>query len=134
MLENTSGLPSLTISLTSQVPSLTFTSDAGQEAIGLLGHLFIGLLTHAPRSFSAEQLCSHPSQAWPTAWGCWVVMTQVSDLALALLECHMVGLSALILPRLHSLPTPDQINSPASRGVICRLIKGALNPLVQTID
>ncbi|KAK4828028.1 hypothetical protein QYF61_022805 [Mycteria americana] len=39
-----------------------------------------------------------------------------------------------VLQGLQSLPTLKQINTPAQLGVVCKLTKGALDPLVQIID
>ncbi|GAB0185992.1 cAMP-dependent protein kinase inhibitor alpha [Grus japonensis] len=66
-----------------------------------------------------------------------VVATQVQDLALSLVKPHTVGLGPsiqLVQIPLQSLPTLEQINTPAQSGVICKLTEGALNPLIQIID
>jgi len=61
----------------------------------------------------------------------------VQDLAFGLVEPHTIGLSPSIqtvqIP-LQSLPTLEQIHTPAQLGVICRVTEGALNPLIQIID
>ncbi|KAJ7413562.1 hypothetical protein BTVI_42994 [Pitangus sulphuratus] len=66
-----------------------------------------------------------------------VVVTQVQDPVLDLTEPHPIGLSPSIQPSqapLQSLPTLQQINTPAQLGVVCKLMEGALNPLVQVTD
>jgi len=50
---------------------------------------------------------------------------------------HTVGLGPSIQPAqtpLQSLPTLEQIDTPAQLGVICKLTEEALDPLAQIID
>ncbi|KAJ7395171.1 integral membrane protein dgcr2 idd [Pitangus sulphuratus] len=66
-----------------------------------------------------------------------VVVTQEWDLAVHLVEPHVVSLIPSIQPvqiPLQSLPTLQQINCPNQLGVICKLTEDALNPFVQIID
>ncbi|KAK4829679.1 hypothetical protein QYF61_005972 [Mycteria americana] len=64
--------------------------------------------TNTPRSFSARQLSSHSSPSLPS-----IQPVQVP---------------------LQSLPTLQQINTPAQLGVICKLTESTLDPFVQIID
>ena len=57
----------------------------------------------------------------------------MQDLALGLAELHSISLSSAIKPAqipLKDLPTTRQIDISTLLGVICKLIEGALNPLV----
>ncbi|KAK4812856.1 hypothetical protein QYF61_022582 [Mycteria americana] len=66
-----------------------------------------------------------------------VAVAQVQDPALSLVEPHTTGLSPSIQPvqvPLQSLPTLQQINTPAQLGVICKLTEGALDPFIQIVD
>ncbi|KAK4824184.1 hypothetical protein QYF61_012000 [Mycteria americana] len=115
--------------------------DTSQDAIGFLGHLGT-LLAHIQPAVN-----KHPQVLFP--WAAFqplfpkpvalhgVVVTQVQDLALGLVKPHTIGLGPSIQPvqvPLQSLPTLQQINTPAQFGVICKLTEGALNPLIQIID
>ncbi|KAK4823935.1 hypothetical protein QYF61_008321 [Mycteria americana] len=96
--------------------------------------IFRWLSTSTPRSFSTRQLSSHFPK--PVAL-LGVAVTQVQDLALGLVETHTIDLGPSIQPvqvPLQSLPTLQQINTPAQLGVICKLAEGALDPFVQIID
>ncbi|KAK4822061.1 hypothetical protein QYF61_008870 [Mycteria americana] len=116
-------------------------SDTSQDAIGLLGHLGT-LLAHI--QLAVDQ---HPQVLFRRAdfqplfpkpvvlHG--VIVTQVQDLALSLVKFHTIGPSPLIQPvqiPLQSLPTLQQINTPAQLGVVCKFTEGALDPLIQIID
>lgn len=64
------------------------------------------------------------------------VMTQVQDLAFHLAEPLTIGLDPLFQPvqiLLHR-STLWQINAPTQHGVICKLAKGALAPLIQVVE
>jgi len=64
-------------------------------------------------------------------------VTEVQDLAFGLLEPYTVALGPSIQPvqiPLQSLPTLEQIDTPAQLGVICRLTEGARDALFHTID
>ncbi|KAJ7407128.1 hypothetical protein WISP_128424 [Willisornis vidua] len=64
-----------------------------------------------------------------------VVVTDVQDLALGLVELLTIDPSIqLVQIPLQTLPTFQEINSPAQFGVICKLAEGALDLLVQFID
>jgi len=61
-------------------------------------------------------------------------VTQVQDSAFGLVKPHTAGLNSSIQPvqiPLQSLPTLQQINTPAQLGVNCKLTEGALNPVIQ---
>lgn len=89
-------------------------------------------------------------QPAPQAHFCWatfkplspvalpaVVVTKVQDLALGLKKTDTTGPGPLIQPvqnSLQSLPTLQQINTPAQHCVICKLSEGALDSLLQIID
>ncbi|KAK4831320.1 hypothetical protein QYF61_016809 [Mycteria americana] len=115
--------------------------DTSQDAIGFLGHLGT-LLAHVQAAVSQHPqvlLCRaafQPLFPKPVALH-GVVVAQVQDLALGLVEPHTIGTSPWIQPvqvPLQSLPTLQQINTPAQLGVICKLTEGALDPFVQIID
>ncbi|KAK4810059.1 hypothetical protein QYF61_007223 [Mycteria americana] len=116
-------------------------SDTSQDAIGFLGHLGT-LLAHVQLADNQHpQVLFHPAAFQPlfprpvVLHG--VVVTQVQDPTLGLVEPHTIDLSPSIQPvqvPLQSLPTLQQINTPTQLGVICKLIEGALNPLIQIID
>jgi len=86
--------------------------------------MFSQLLTNTPRSFSFRT-AFQPLLPKPVAlYG--VVVTEVQDPAPGLVEPHTVGLSPLIQPvqiPLQSLPTLQQINTPAQLGVICNAMQ-----------
>ncbi|KAK4832516.1 hypothetical protein QYF61_023581 [Mycteria americana] len=116
-------------------------SDTSQDAIGFLGHLGT-LLAHIQEAVNQQsqvlfhQAAFQPLFPKPVALH-GVVVTQVQDLALGLVKPPTVGLRPLIQPvqiPLQSLPTLQQINTPAQLGVICKLTEGALNPFIQIID
>ncbi|KAK4818866.1 hypothetical protein QYF61_020085 [Mycteria americana] len=89
-----------------------------------------------PNIQSKPPLLSSHSSPRPVALH-GAVVAQVQNLALSLVESHTIGLSPSIQPiqiPLQSLPTLQQINTPAQLGVICKLTEGALNPFVQIID
>ncbi|KAK4827393.1 hypothetical protein QYF61_017798 [Mycteria americana] len=98
--------------------------------------IFRRLSTNTPRFFSARQLSSIALYPKPVALH-GVAVAQVQDLALSLVEPHTIGLSPSIQPvqaPLQSLPTLQQINTPAQLGVVCKLTEGALDPLIEIID
>ncbi|KAK4832039.1 hypothetical protein QYF61_020554 [Mycteria americana] len=115
--------------------------DTSQDAIGLLGHLGT-LLAHIqpavdqhPQVFfclaTFQPLFPKPAVLHG------VVVAQVQDPALGLVKPHTIGLGPSIQPvqvPLQSLPTLKQINTSAQLGVVCKLTKGALDPLIQIID
>ncbi|KAK4825779.1 hypothetical protein QYF61_002342 [Mycteria americana] len=116
-------------------------SDTSQDAIGLLGCLGT-LLPHvqaAVNQHSQVLFCwaaFQPLFPKPVALH-GVAVTQVQDLARGLVGPHTIGLGPLIQPvqiPLQSLPTLEQINTPAQPGVVCKLTEGALDPLIQIID
>ncbi|KAK4823315.1 hypothetical protein QYF61_000917 [Mycteria americana] len=116
-------------------------SDTSQDAIGFLGRLGT-LLAHVQLAVSQHpqvlfrQAAFQPLFPKPVALH-GVVVTQVQDLALGLVKPHTTGLSPSIQPvrvPLQSLPTPEQIDTPAQFVVICKIPEGALNPLIQIID
>ncbi|KAK4816265.1 hypothetical protein QYF61_014337 [Mycteria americana] len=115
--------------------------DTSQDAIGFLGHLGT-LLAHiqaAVNQHTQVLLCwaaFQPLFPKPVALH-GVAVAQVQDLALGLVEPHTIGPSPSIQPvqvPLQSLPTLQQINTPAQLGVICKLTEGALDPFVHIID
>ncbi|KAK4824612.1 hypothetical protein QYF61_016881 [Mycteria americana] len=115
--------------------------DTSQDAIGLLGHLGT-LLAHiqaAVNQHSQVLLCRaalQPLFPKPVVLH-GVAVAQVQDPTLGLVKPHTVGPSPSIQPvqvPLQSLPTLQQINTPAQLGVICKLTEGALDPFVQIID
>ncbi|KAK4810276.1 hypothetical protein QYF61_015306 [Mycteria americana] len=116
-------------------------SDTSQDAIGFLGHLGT-LLAHAqPAVNQHAQVLFHPAAFQPlfpkpvVLHG--VVVAQVQDPTLGLVKPHTIGLGPSIQPvqvPLQSLPTLQQIYTPAQLGVICKLLEGALDPFVQIID
>ncbi|XP_065498931.1 maestro heat-like repeat-containing protein family member 7 [Caloenas nicobarica] len=90
-------------------------SATSQDAVGPFGHLGTRWLMFGQLSIN----------------------TQVQDLALGLVEPHTIGLGSSSQPAqlpLKSLPTLQQINTPAQFGVTCKLSEGALDPFVQIID
>ncbi|KAK4821599.1 LOW QUALITY PROTEIN: hypothetical protein QYF61_025176 [Mycteria americana] len=115
--------------------------DTSQDAIGLLGYLGT-LLAHIQLAVDQHpqvlfcQAAFQPLFPKPVALH-GVVVAQVQDLALGLVEPHTIGPSPSIQPvqvPLQSLPTLQQINTPAQLGVICKLTEGALDSFVQIID
>ncbi|KAK4816620.1 hypothetical protein QYF61_019319 [Mycteria americana] len=115
--------------------------DTHQDAILFLGHLGT-LLAHIQLAVDQDpQVLScraafQPLFPKPVALH-GVAMAQVQDLALGLLKPHTIDLGPLIQPvqiPVQSLPTLQQINTPAQLGVICKLTEGALDPLIQIID
>ncbi|KAK4819271.1 hypothetical protein QYF61_000482 [Mycteria americana] len=116
-------------------------SDTSQDAIGLLGHLGTLLAHIQPAVDQHTQVlfrlaAFQPLFPKPVALH-GVVVTQVQDPALGLVEPHTTGLDPSIQPvqvPLQSLPTLEQINTPAQLGVVCKLTEGALDPLIQIID
>jgi len=115
--------------------------DTSQDAVGLLGHLGTLLAHVQPAVDQHPQVLFHwagfqPLLPNPAALH-GVVVTQVQDPALGLVETHMTDFSPSIQPvqiPLQSLPTLEQIDTPTQLGIICKLTKAALNPLIQTID
>ncbi|KAK4810750.1 hypothetical protein QYF61_007724 [Mycteria americana] len=115
--------------------------DTSQDAIGLLGHLGT-LPAHIQPAVDQHpqvllcQAAFQPLFPKPVALH-GVGVTQVQNPALSLVESHTIGLRPTIQPvqvPLQSLSTLKQINTPAQLGVVCKLIEGALDPLVQIID
>lgn len=116
-------------------------SHKRQEAIGLLGHQST-LLAHIQPSVDRhppvlflhtvlQPICPRPV-ALPGA-----VVTKVQDPALGLVKLHLTGLNPAILPTqfiLKGPPTPRQLDTSSMLGVICKLMEGALNPLIQVIN
>ncbi|KAK4815221.1 hypothetical protein QYF61_022868 [Mycteria americana] len=115
--------------------------DTSQDAVGCLGHLGT-LLAHIQAAVN-----QHPQVLF--RWAAFqplfpkpvalhgVAVTQVQDLALGLVGSHTIDLGPSIQPvqvPLQSLPTLQQINTPAQLGVICKLTESALDPFVQIID
>ncbi|KAK4811014.1 hypothetical protein QYF61_015718 [Mycteria americana] len=93
--------------------------------------IFSQLLTNTPSWAAFQPLFPKPVALHGVA------VAQVQDLAPSLVKPHTIGSSPLIQPvqvPLQSLPTLKQINTPAQRGVICKLTEGALDPFVQIID
>ncbi|KAK4831521.1 hypothetical protein QYF61_018123 [Mycteria americana] len=116
-------------------------SDTSQHAIGFLGHLGT-LLAHIQATVNQHpqvlfrQAAFQPLFPKPVALH-GVAVAQVQDPALGLVEPHTTDLGPSIQPvqvPLQSLPTLQQINTPAQLGVICKLTEGALDPFIQFID
>ncbi|KAK4811398.1 hypothetical protein QYF61_003397 [Mycteria americana] len=115
--------------------------DTSQDAIGLLGRLgtLLAPIQAAVNQHPQVLLCQAPFQPLfpkPVALH-GVVVAQVQDPVLSLVDSHTIDLSPLIQPvqvPLQSLPTPQQINTPAQLGVVCKVTEGALNPFIQIID
>ncbi|KAK4810045.1 hypothetical protein QYF61_005108 [Mycteria americana] len=131
-------LQHLNISLVVRGPKL---NTVFEDAVGFLGHLGTLLAHVQPVVNKHPQVLFHRAALQPlfpkpvALHG--VVVTQVQDLALSLVEPHTIDLGPLIQPvqiPLQSLPTLEQINTPAQFGVSCKLTEGALNPLIQIID
>ncbi|KAK4832969.1 hypothetical protein QYF61_026795 [Mycteria americana] len=110
-------------------------SDTSQDAIGLLGHLGTLLARVQPAVNQHPQVFFHQAAFQPlfpkpvALHG--VVVTQVQDLALGLVKPHTTGPSPSIQPvqvPLQSLPSLQQINTPAQLGVICNLLRVHLIP------
>ena len=94
--------------------------------------MFGRLSTSTPRSFSAGQLSSHS----PPSLQCCMELLWLKCRHLALLNLT-VRLGPSIQPvqiPLQSLPTLEQVDTPAQVGVICKLPEGALDPLIQITD
>ncbi|KAK4817045.1 hypothetical protein QYF61_026353 [Mycteria americana] len=115
--------------------------DTSQDAIGFLGHLGT-LLAHIQAAVNKHpqvllcQAAFQPLFPKPVALP-GVAVAQVQDLALGLVQTHIIVLGPSIQPvqvPLQSLPSLKQINTPAQLGVICKLTEGALNSFVQIID
>jgi len=115
--------------------------DTSQDAIGLLDHLGT-LLAHVQPAVDQHlkilfhQAAFQPFPPKPVPLHA-VLVTTVQYLAFGLVEPHTVGLNPSIQPvqiPLQRLPTLKQIDTPTQLGVICKLTKGALNPLIQIID
>ncbi|KAK4832371.1 hypothetical protein QYF61_022226 [Mycteria americana] len=116
-------------------------SHASQDAVGLLGHLGT-LLAHIQPAVDQHpqvlfcEAAFQPLFPKPVALH-GLAVTQVQDLALGLVEPHTIGLGPLIQPvqiPLQSLPTLQQINTPAQFGVVCKFTEGTFNPLIQIIE
>ncbi|KAK4831982.1 hypothetical protein QYF61_020365 [Mycteria americana] len=116
-------------------------SDTSQDAVGLLGHLGT-LLAHIQAAVNQHpqvlfhQAAFQPLFPKPAALH-GVAVAQVQDLALGLVKRDTVDLGPSIQPvqvPLQSLPTLQQINTPAQLGVVCKLAEGALDPFVQITD
>ncbi|KAK4814535.1 hypothetical protein QYF61_022254 [Mycteria americana] len=115
--------------------------DTSQDAVGFLGHLGT-LLAHIQAAVDQQPQVLFRRAAFQPLFPKPVVLhgvivTQVQDLALGLVKPHAIGLDPSIQPvqvPLQSLPTLQQINTPAQLGVICKLTEGALDPFVQIID
>ncbi|KAK4817461.1 LOW QUALITY PROTEIN: hypothetical protein QYF61_015616 [Mycteria americana] len=115
--------------------------NTSQDAIGFLGHLGT-LLAHIQAAVNQHpqvllcQAAFQPLFPKPVALH-GVAVAQVQDPALGLVKPHTIGPSPSIQPvqvPLQSLPTLQQINTPAQLGVICKLTEGALDPFIQIID
>ncbi|KAK4829471.1 hypothetical protein QYF61_004761 [Mycteria americana] len=115
--------------------------DTGQDAIGLLGRLGT-LLAHIQAAVNKHpqvllcQAAFQPLFPKPVALH-GVAVAQVQDLALGLVKPHTIHPSPSIQPvqvPLQSLPTLQQINTPAQLGVVCKLTESTLDPFVQIID
>ncbi|KAK4829527.1 hypothetical protein QYF61_005166, partial [Mycteria americana] len=109
--------------------------DTSQDAIGFLGHLGT-LLAHIQAAVNQHpqvllcQAAFQPLFPKPAALH-GVAVAQVQDLALGLVKPHTIDLGPSIQPvqvPLQSLPTLQQINTPAQLGVVCKLTEGALDP------
>ena len=64
-------------------------------------------------------------------------MTKVHNLTLCLVKARVIDLSPAIKPvqiTLYGLPTLRLIDTSSQLGVICKLIEGALNALIQIIN
>ncbi|KAK4830248.1 hypothetical protein QYF61_009315 [Mycteria americana] len=110
-------------------------SDTSQDAIGFLGRLgtLLAYIQPAVKQRSQVLLCQaafQPLFPKPVALH-GVVVIQVQDLALSLVASHTTALSPLIQP---SLPSLNEINTPAQLGIFCKHTEGALDPFVQIID
>ncbi|KAK4813151.1 LOW QUALITY PROTEIN: hypothetical protein QYF61_013116 [Mycteria americana] len=115
-------------------------ADTSQDAVGLLGPLGT-LLAHVQPAVNQHPqvlfclAAFQPLFPKPVALH-GVAVAQVQDLALGLVKPHTTDLGPSIQPvqvPLQSLPTLQQINTPAQLGVICKLTEGALNPFVQIL-
>ncbi|PKU45971.1 hypothetical protein llap_3739 [Limosa lapponica baueri] len=123
-------------------PSPThLTTDTGQDAVGLLGHLDTLLARVQPAVDQHPQalFCQaalQPLFPKPVALH-GVVVTHVQDLALALLNliplalAHQSSLSRFLCRAF--LPS-NRSTLPPQLGVTCKLTEGALNPLIWIID
>ncbi|PKU46365.1 integral membrane protein dgcr2 idd [Limosa lapponica baueri] len=111
-----------------RVQSGTFPVPAGQDAVGLLGHLGT-LLAHIQVAVDQHpQILFHQASLQPlfpkpvALHG--VLVTQVQDPALGRVEPHTIGLGPSVqsvqIP-LQSHPTLKQIRTPAQLGVIFKL-------------
>ncbi|KAK4814538.1 hypothetical protein QYF61_022257 [Mycteria americana] len=104
-------------------------------SLDTLQHLNVSLVVGCPKLNTVFELSSHSFPSPVALHG--VVVTRVQDLALGLVEPHMIDLGPSIQPvqiPLQSLPTLEQIDTPTQFGVICKPTEGALNPLIQIID
>ncbi|KAK4826362.1 hypothetical protein QYF61_007956, partial [Mycteria americana] len=115
--------------------------DTSQDAIGFLGRLGT-LLAHIQAAVNKHpqvllcQAAFQPLFPKPVALH-GVAVAQVQDLALGLVKPHTIDPSPSIQPvqvPLQSLPTLQQINTPAQLGVVCKLTESTLDPFVQIID
>ncbi|KAK4827063.1 hypothetical protein QYF61_013704, partial [Mycteria americana] len=115
--------------------------DTSQDAIGFLGRLGT-LLAHiqaAVKKHPQVLLCQaafQPLFPKPVALH-GVAVAQVQDLALGLVKPHTIDLDPSSQPvqvPLQSLPTLQQINTPAQLGVVCKLTESTLDPFIQIID
>ncbi|KAK4829578.1 hypothetical protein QYF61_005678 [Mycteria americana] len=115
--------------------------DTSQDTIGFLGHLGT-LPAHVQPAVNQHpqvllcQAAFQPLFPKPAALH-GVAVTQVQDPALGLVKPHTIDLGPSTQPvqvPLQSLPTLQQINTPAQLGVVCKLTEGALDPLVHIID
>ncbi|KAK4832881.1 hypothetical protein QYF61_026431 [Mycteria americana] len=105
-------------------------------SLDMLQHLNVSLVVRGPKLNTVFEAAFQPLFPKPVALH-GVGVTQVQDLALGLVEPHTIGLGPSIQPvqvPLQSLPTLEQINTPAQLGVICKLTESTLDPFVQTID
>lgn len=86
---------------------------------------------------AAYLLGSFPGTLPPACSSAFIAVTQVQDTALDLVEPHTIGLSPVIQPAqitLQSLPTLQQIHTPAQHGVTCKTTEGTLSFLLQVVD
>ena len=78
------------------------------------------------------------SQSAPSLQQCMgFFVTEMWDSALVLVKAHTIGLSLAMQPiqvPLKGLSTPRQIDTFSQLGVICKLIEGALNALIQATN
>ena len=96
--------------------------------------MFNQALTNTPRAISSTQSCSHFAPSLSCCLGLW---SKFRTQNLVDVELHPIVLSPVIYPvqiPLKGLPPPRQFNTSSQLGVICKLTKGALDPLIQVIS